>query len=504
MEVLEALLPLILLGLITYFAIARIIPNLNRASRWLWWLVMMMPAFIWSGWFLIVGDDKPLPTFVAIGPLILCFSMCYWLARQQRIKDNSQYSSGANQESQDSQSQTVPALTNPTEEIAQVRPITPAEEVTLRNCFPWNIYYLQHVDYRPQAIICRGRLRTNDKLAYQTIEENVKKAFDNRFFLIFQESFRGEPFFALVPNPWVQSPEQLEEQLFRPGLALTLLMMTLLTTTLVGVRFDDILSNQLESNPGLLVHGLPYSLGLVAILGIHELAHYLVGIAYKIRSTLPYFIPVPFFLGTFGAFIQRRSPIPHRQALFDIAVSGPLSGLIVTIPLLIWGLSMSEVVSLSDKSNSIDFSFDQIDPRFSFLFALLCKISLGSQFSPGIGINLHPLAIAGYLGLLVTALNLIPVGQLDGGNIVHAVFGQQTALIISQVTRLLALVFVLIYPTFWIWAVILWLMPIIDRPALNDVTELNSWRDCLGLFSLVILLVIILPLPGAIATWINI
>jgi membrane-associated protease RseP (regulator of RpoE activity) len=503
MAVLEALLPLILLGLITYFALDRIIPNLNRATIWLWWVVMMMPAFIWSGWFLVFGDDKPLPTIIAIAPLLICGSLCYWLSRQQRLKNSSQNTQNNIVESETEQQLPieVPQLKENSE---SVRPITNEEEVTLRNCFPWNIYYLQHVDYRPQAILCRGKLRANDKLAYQTVEENVKQAFGDRFFLIFQESFRGQPFFALVPNPWTRSSEGIEEKLFRPWLAISLLLMTIITTIPIGVQLGGISPSQLESNPALLLQGLPYSLGLIAILGIHELAHYLAGLYYKIRSTLPYFIPVPFFLGTLGAFIQRRSPIPHRKALFDIAIAGPMSGFLLTIPLLMWGLSMSEIVSLSDRSNFANFNFENTNPRFSLLFALICKLVLGAQFVPGTAINLHVLAIAGYIGLLVTALNLIPIGQLDGGNIIHAVFGQQTALIISQVTRLLALLFVLVYPGFWIWAIILWLMPIVDRPALNDVTELNTWRDWLGLLSLVILLTIVLPLPGAISSWMNI
>jgi membrane-associated protease RseP (regulator of RpoE activity) len=503
MAVLEALLFLIVLGLITYFALDRIIPHLNKATIWLWWVAMMMPAFIWSGWFLVFGDDKPLPTIVAIASLSIGFALCYWLARQQKLKNTPKNESSNIAESEEEKPIAI-EVPKTQENSESIRPITAEEEVILRNCFPWNIYYLQNVDYRPQAILCRGKLRANDKLAYQTVEENVKQAFGDRFFLIFQESFRGQPFFALVPNPWMRSTEEIEEKLFRPGLAISLLLMTVITTLPIGVQLSGISPSQLEANPALMLQGLPYSLGLVAILGIHELAHYLAGIHYKIRSTLPYFIPIPFFLGTLGAFIQRRSPIPHRKALFDIAIAGPMSGFLVTIPLLIWGLSMSEIVPLSDRSNFANFNFENINPRFSLLFAVICKLVLGAKFIPGTAIHLHVLAIAGYIGLLVTALNLIPIGQLDGGNIIHAVFGQQTALIISQVTRLLALLFVLIYPGFWIWAIILWLMPIVDRPALNDVTELNSWRDWLGLFSLVILLAIILPLPGAISTWMNI
>jgi membrane-associated protease RseP (regulator of RpoE activity) len=111
--------------------------------------------------------------------------------------------------------------------------------------------------------------------------------------------------------------------------------------------------------------------------------------------------------------------------------------------------------------------------------------------------------MAGCIGLLMTALNLMPIGQLDGGNIVHAVFGQKVAIAVGQITRILALLFALVYPYFWFWTIILWLIPLVDRPALNDVTELNNWRDFGGLLSLALLLFIILPLPITIANWLN-
>lgn len=119
------------------------------------------------------------------------------------------------------------------------------------------------------------------------------------------------------------------------------------------------------------------------------------------------------------------------------------------------------------------------------------------------GIQLHPLATAGCVGLFIMAINLMPIGQLDGGHIVHAVFGQKMAIAIGQITRILALLFALIHPYFWIWTIILWLIPLIDQPALNDVTELNDSRDFLGLLALALLLVIVLPLPGAVAGWLS-
>ncbi len=439
---------------------------------------------------------------ILLSPMALLIGQILWGLIGQ--KDNPQPTNKGNrQENQ--------VMTKSAEESPPPRPIDIQEETTLRNCFPWDVYYLQNIDYRPQAIFCRGKLKTIPEEAYQKIKNNIEQAFGDRFFLIFQESLRGKPFFALVPNPeatknknYADNSKELSD--LRIGSALGFLIITLLTTTLAGVNFAGINPEQLGSDLSLLKHGLAYSLPLMLILGIHELSHYFVAIYYKIRTTLPYFIPFPFLfetfsLGTLGAFTQRRSPIPHRQALFDVAIVGPVAGLILTLPILSWGLAISEVVPL-EPDNA--FSYEHLNPRLSFLLSLLAKLVLGARLQPGMGIHLHPIAVAGCIGLLVTAINLMPIGQLDGGHIVHAVFGQRTAIAIGQITRVLAILFAVIHPHFWIWAAVLWLIPLIDRPALNDVTELNNWRDFSGLISLALLMMIILPLPIAIANLLNI
>jgi membrane-associated protease RseP (regulator of RpoE activity) len=253
----------------------------------------------------------------------------------------------------------------------------------------------------------------------------------------------------------------------------------------------------LESNPAVLVNGLPYALALMTILAIHELGHYLTARFYKIRSTLPYFIPVPFFLGTFGAFIQMRSPVPNRKALFDVSIAGPLAGFVVTLPVLMWGLAHSTVVPLPTQPRMLDPN--ALNPSYSLLLALLSKLALGAQLTANQAIDLHPVALAGFLGLVVTALNLMPVGQLDGGHIVHAMFGQRTAVAIGQIARLLLLGLSLVQSGFLLWAIILFFMPIADEPALNDVSELDNGRDILGLLALGLLVLIILPAPKVIA-----
>jgi membrane-associated protease RseP (regulator of RpoE activity) len=258
----------------------------------------------------------------------------------------------------------------------------------------------------------------------------------------------------------------------------------------------------LQSNPSILLQGLPYSLSLITFLGIHESGHYLAARFYKMRTTLPYFIPIPFFLGTFGAFIQIRSPIPNRRALFDVSIAGPLTGLVATLPLLIWGLNHSTIVPLSDKSGMLNF--ESFQPNFSLLMTLLSKLTLGGALNAETAINLHPVAVAGYLGLIVTAFNLMPVGQLDGGHIVHAMFGQRASMAIGQVARLCMLLLSFLEQGLLLWAIILFLTPLNDEPALNDVTELDNRRDFLGLLAIGLLLMILLPAPRILLQWLNV
>jgi membrane-associated protease RseP (regulator of RpoE activity) len=490
---------LILLGLITYFIVKRSVASITRTPVWLLWLVMMTPALVWSGWTLVYGEDAPMPLVLVLGPFVVCPLLYWFLIQWGRQGPNPSETKGTETTAQ---IQDLKPEVLPTREESTLRPISKQEEAELRNCFPWGVYYLQNVEYRPQAVLCRGKLRTNPEAAYQTVRGNIEAEFGDRFFVIFQESLNGKPFFALVPNPQAHPSNRREtEPLTRPFLALGLLLITLFTTTVMGSQMAGLSPQQLESNPAVLLQGLPYAIALIGILSIHELGHYLAARFYKMRTTLPYFIPVPFYLGTFGAFIQMRSPVPNRKALFDVGIAGPLAGFIVTLPVLIWGLAHSNLVPVSESSGLLNF--DSLNPKFSFLLTLLSKFALGSALKPEMAINLHPVAVAGYVGLVVTALNLMPVGQLDGGHIVHAMFGQRTGAVIGQITRLLMLILSLLEPGLLLWAILLLFMPVADEPALNDVSELDNWRDLCGFLALVVLVSIVLPPPATLTGLLN-
>jgi Zn-dependent protease len=281
---------------------------------------------------------------------------------------------------------------------------------------------------------------------------------------------------ARTPNWWVHG---------------ALLLLTFGTTTWAGALHQGV---NLLDDPGRFAIGLPYSVGLLLILGAHELGHYFAARRHRIQVTPPYFIPAPFALGTFGAFIRISGPIPDRRALFDVAVAGPFAGLAFAIPALLFGLRHSQVV-VDEAGPALAHAGVEIGS--SFLMATLANFALGPTAVEGHQLLLHPLAFAGWLGLLVTALNLLPIGQLDGGHIAHALFGSRRSHTIS-VVALFALFFLalFVWPGLMTWAfIVFFLAGTHDSPAVDDLTPLDPLRQALGCFAFALLGLILIPVP---------
>jgi membrane-associated protease RseP (regulator of RpoE activity) len=247
-------------------------------------------------------------------------------------------------------------------------------------------------------------------------------------------------------------------------------------------------------DPARFAVGLPYSVGLLLILGAHELGHYFAALKHHIEVTPPYFIPAPFALGTFGAFISMRGLVRDRRVLFDVAVAGPLAGLVFAIPALLIGLQYSHVVLGNASPGILDSG---VDIGSSFLMAILSKLVLGPEAAEGHRLILHPLAFAGWLGLLVTALNLLPIGQLDGGHIAHALFGLRRSRTISVVALVsLFLLAFFVWPGLMMWAfIVFFIAGTRGSPPANDLTPLNVSRQAIGYFAFALLALILIPVP---------
>ena len=276
-----------------------------------------------------------------------------------------------------------------------------------------------------------------------------------------------------------------------------LFALTLITTTMAGgchyAGFAlDFTSRPIDlSGAQLYVNGLWYSLSILAILGAHEFGHYYACRYYGVDASLPYFLPAPLPLtGTLGAFIRIRQPIPTKRQLFDIGIAGPIAGFMVAVPVLLAGISLSRVVPIPPDFQGLELG----EP---LLFKAVAWLRWGTP-PEGYSINMHPMAFAAWFGLLATALNLFPIGQLDGGHISYAVLGKKsTAVTVAMVLCLIALTFRSSSWTVWTMLTIGMLLlfgPRHPRTVDEDV-PLDRGRLLLALFALIMFILCFTPAP---------
>jgi membrane-associated protease RseP (regulator of RpoE activity) len=279
-----------------------------------------------------------------------------------------------------------------------------------------------------------------------------------------------------------------------------LLTLTLCTTTLVGVvlthsfqngrrltfeQYQDVFAI-IRHRPLLLIDGLAFSLTLMSILLAHELGHYFACRYYGIDASLPYFLPFPMPpIGTFGAFIRISSPIYTRQALFDVGVAGPLAGFVVLLPALAIGIALSKTVTGIAGPEDLKFGV----PLIERIFELIRFPHVRSAY-----ILLHPIARAAWVGILATALNLLPIGQLDGGHILYAFIGRRHKLL-SRIFVLALIPLGIFYsPSWFVWAALLFFFAL-RHPVIYDIAKLDRNRVALGLVALAIFVLTFMLAP---------
>jgi len=272
-----------------------------------------------------------------------------------------------------------------------------------------------------------------------------------------------------------------------------LLLLTLATTTIVGARMQYNFERNLPAfdlerdlaafltfwkNPLFLLGGLPFSLTLLTILLAHEFGHYFACMYYHVDASLPYFLPAPTFTGTLGAFIRIRAPIFSKRVLFDVGVAGPLAGFVFLLPALAIGLAYSKVLPGIAQQGGIIFG----TPALMWL--------LEHAVFPGVktaDIYLHPVARAAWIGILATALNLLPIGQLDGGHILYSIAGDRHKLLSRLFSAALIPIGIFFWPGWLLWAVLLLFFGM-RHPAIYDPAHLDRGRRQLAALSLVIFL----------------
>ncbi len=348
---------------------------------------------------------------------------------------------------------------------------------------------------QPESITFRGRLMTDSDFAFAT----VRPRFETLGYTPTLTRANGQDVFTALPglvrvresNPWIN---------------LILFLLTIVTTVISG-------GSTLSENCRAIFRldeGVLFSASLLLILGAHELGHYFVARYYHAPVTLPYFIPVPpgFGLGTLGAVIRLKAPFVNRKSLFDVGIAGPLAGLVFAVPLLFIGLSLSKVMPPTCPNQTIQ-------EGNSIVYAV-AKLIVYGKFLPSNGedVILSPVAFAAWIGLFVTALNLLPAGQLDGGHVAFALLGRRARLLGTLTVILLAalalpvllpapldlsfLIRGLRYPGYvgwFVWVAFIYLTGLSHPIPLNSISDLGTGRQLLGVFSWLLFVVLFTPLP---------
>jgi membrane-associated protease RseP (regulator of RpoE activity) len=296
-----------------------------------------------------------------------------------------------------------------------------------------------------------------------------------------------------APPPARQAPRRL-------WLHILLFLLTFFTTTALGSRLafnfrndlppfdlerDVLVFVEVIRDPSQFIAGLPYSITLLAILLAHEMGHYLACVFYRVDASLPYFLPAPTLIGTFGAFIRFRSALRSRKELFDIGIAGPLAGFVFVIPAAGIGLALSKVAPGIAARGEMQFGTP--------LFMRLIEWWLFPG-ADAADISLHPVARAAWVGLLATALNLLPLGQLDGGHLIYSAFGDKHKLI--SMIAILALVPLgfMGWPWWWLWAVVFWFIGRKHFVVYGDI-DIGRGRQMLLALAAVIFLLAFIPAP---------
>jgi membrane-associated protease RseP (regulator of RpoE activity) len=286
----------------------------------------------------------------------------------------------------------------------------------------------------------------------------------------------------LTAEEFSESRAGLADKKERRLLNLVLFIITMITTTFAGSVQGDTLYDT-------MVSGLSYSVSLMMILTVHEFGHYFAAKSFGVKTTLPFFIPFPSIVGTMGAVIKTRSPIPHNRALFYIGIMGPLPGFVVSVIAVMIGVKLSHVESLSVTASG------EFVPIFgnSMLYGSIIYFIHG-HIPDGYYIVLHPYAWAGWIGFLITSLNLLPIGQLDGGHILYSLIGRKQVYA-GWITLAALVILTFIWPGWSVWIILTLLVLMVAHPRVPETEQLSLKEKIAGWFAMAVLVLTFIPVP---------
>lgn len=335
------------------------------------------------------------------------------------------------------------------------------------------------VDYNPPppvSVSYTGRLRFDSEITYEQLDQQFAPL---DYHVILTTDDENQHVIMALKGRFHPRPRPVWPNIL-------LLVLTVLSLLFVGAAQDADVQSAADIS---LWRGWPYALSMILILGAHELGHYFAARYHRVSVTLPYFIPLPISLfGTLGAFIQLREPMRSRKTLFDVGVAGPLAGLIVAVPVLLIGLATSEVRPLPvDEAYALEGN--------SLLYAG-AKLAIFGELLPNDtqDVFINQLAKAGWTGLLITGLNLIPLGQLDGGHVVFTLLGKQARRLYLPVVAIFLLLS-LYSPTWLPWTLILFFLGRFYAVPLDMITPLDARRRWIGYAAMLIFVLVFVPIP---------
>ncbi|BAU07197.1 site-2 protease family protein [Fischerella sp. NIES-3754] len=449
---------------------------------WLQSVVLMAPWLVFFGLF-AAGIYINIVAILLL--LVVSTAIYIYLGRQLRAAGQDVIlRQRATQKLAEQESAPTPETT-PTVEPAQVKlevlPIPETDLNAIKSIFGLDTFFATETIAYQEGAIFKGNLRGEPEMVHNRLTAKLQEALGDKYRLYLVENTDGKPVVIVLPSRNDPRPMSVSQKVF----AIILLVSTVATS----LEASGILQGfDLFANVARLPETLPIGLGILVILLAHEIGHWLLARRHNIRLSWPYFLPAV-QIGSFGAITRFESLLPNRKVLFDIALAGPAAGGIVSVLMLIAGLLLSHPGSMFQLPNQFF--------QGSILVGSLARVVLGSALQSPL-VDVHPLVVIGWLGLVITALNLMPAGQLDGGRIVQAIYGRKIAGRTTFATLILLGLVALGNPLAMYWAiVILFLQRDLERPSLNEISEPDDARAALGLLALFLMVATLLPLtPG--------
>lgn len=457
---------------------------------WLQSIALMSPWLLFFGLFAL-GIYLNLVGILFL--LVASIAVYIWLGRQLRASGQEallqqKAAERIKQEAETSEESPSPpnAKEFENDQDQDISPIPDGDLVALKGIFGIDTFFATETIPYQNGAIFKGNLRGEPEISHSRMNQKLEKAFQDKYRLFLVESPEEKPVVVILPK--TNDPETTT--LAQKNLALILVIGTILTSLEAASLLQGF---DLFSDFGRYGEAIPLSLGLWAVLLAHEIGHRVIANRYNIRLSIPFFLPT-WQIGSFGAITRFESLLPNRTALFDISFAGPATSGIISFVLLLCGLILSHSGSIFQLPTELF--------RGSILVGTLAKIILGSDLEAAV-VDIHPLVVVGWLGLVITALNLLPAGKLDGGRIVHAIYGRKTARRSTLATLIILGIVALFNPMNPIplyWAVlILFLQRDLERPVQNELTEPDDSRAAWALLALFLMMATLIPLSASLA-----